>query len=85
MAVAVPSGFPVVNPGWADFHRCSDRFGTEINPSDCFSAASSLPHGWDQTPYYTGRGVVSEEFTLPWSKTVGEQLMSALKKYREEH
>lgn len=74
MAGAVTPALPVLTPDWTDFHRCDQRFGIGINPADCQVAGSFLPRGWDQTPYYTSPGHAPEGFTLPWSKTVGEQL-----------
>ncbi|KAI4173793.1 MAG: hypothetical protein LQ346_008357 [Caloplaca aetnensis] len=69
-APAIPA-LPVINPGWAEIHRCDQRFGFGILPSDCQTAGSFLPQGWDQIVYRTLPGLAPEEFTLPWSKTIG--------------
>lgn len=72
---AVPAFLPILPPQtWADFHKCSPRYGVEIDAGDCQIAGSFLPRGNDAVPYYTTSGIVEDAYTLPWSKTIGKSV-----------
>lgn len=62
MAAPATPALPVIDPGWAGTHRCDQRLGKGILPSDRQTAASFMPQGWDQVTYHTLPGLAPEEF-----------------------
>lgn len=56
---------------WMDGHYCSLRYGIGILPADCHVAGFDLPQGNEPVTY---NGINHDPaYTLPWSKTIGEQ------------
>lgn len=76
MAAAVPALPIIAQLPEPDFQHCSIRYGIDIRPSDCHVAGASLPTGPNVETYWTSDGH-DEAYTLPWSKTFGQQMSEA--------